>query len=214
MKFLITLLALSFSLSAFSWVPQTQDEKNRIAKLVRDGKIKEVEDVLKSGMNPNWHYEGGGAFLFTVVNSGFQGFDNDGKLLPMKQANQDILKMVIKYGANVNIVGTDYWQNHALGRAATKEAVKILLDNGADLSTPLQRNTKTAFSLITDDFLSSSERKLQILDFTLSYSGYDPAEGGKCYILDRLSDGFEWDSVVPVLEKYHNFDWEACDDFQ
>jgi hypothetical protein len=155
-----------------------------------------------------------GEGLFTVVNSGFQGFDNDGKLLPMKQANQDILKMVIKYGANVNIVGTDYWQNHALGRAATKEAVKILLDNGADLSTPLQRNTKTAFSLITDDFLSSSERKLQILDFTLSYSGYDPAEGGKCYILDRLSDGFEWDSVVPVLEKYHNFDWEACDDFQ
>ena len=64
MKFLITLLALSFSLSALSWVPQTQDEKNRIAKLVRDGKIKEVEAVLKSGMNPNWFYKGGGAFLF------------------------------------------------------------------------------------------------------------------------------------------------------
>jgi len=214
MKFLIALLALSFSLSAFSWVPQTQDEKNRIAKLVRDGKIKEVEDVLKSGMNPNWRYEGGGAFLFTVADAGYQGFDNDGKLLPMKQVNQDILKMVIRYGANVNIVGTDYWQNHALGRAATKEAVKILLDNGADLSLLVRRSSRSVFSLIIDDFLEGSERKLQILDFALSYSGYDPAEGGKCYTLDDLSDGFEWDSVVPVLEKYHNFDWEACDVFQ
>ena len=214
MKFLITLFALSFSLSAFSWVPQTQDEKVRIGKLVEDGKIKELEALFKSGLNPNFHYEAGGAFLFVAVKSGYQGEDENGKLLPMKQVNQDILKMFIKNGANVNIVGTDFWQDHAINRATTIEAVKILLDNGADLSTSLQRGTQTAFSMITNDFVSFSDRKLQILDFTLSYSGYDPAEGGKCYILDRLSDGFEWDSVVPVLEKYHNFDWEDCEDFQ
>ena len=121
-----------------------------------------------------------GLFSFTVVDAGYQGFDNVGKLLPMKQVNQDILKMVIKYGANVNIVGTDFWQNHALGRAQTKEAVKILLDNGADLSLLVRRNSRSVFSLIIDDFLEGSERKLQVLDFTLSYSGYDPAEGGKC----------------------------------
>ena len=100
--------------------------------------IKTVELFLKSGFDPNATYMGVNAVIYSMIDE-----------------QEDILKLVLKYGANPNKtvppLMVTFKRTNPLFYSITKnnpDMTKILIDCGADVNKPLGSKTPLYYALI------------------------------------------------------------------